>query len=102
MGTLKQLQIQQAEARFDADMADLTPDAIIAEDIHFRYGIDLQECIVVHNLMSFTAPPADLYVTHPELYSIWLKRFTDDDAYFQKQLDLFYGEQGFGEAIYGE
>ena len=95
----------QHQARFDADMADmadLTQDEIIAEDIYFRYGIDLPEAIQVHNLMSFTAPPADLYVTHPELYNLWLKRFTNDDPYFQQQLDLFYGEHGFGEAIYGE
>ena len=101
MGKLKNLLIEQQE-NYEAMQRDLTPDAIIAEDIHFRYGIDLQECIVVHNLMNFTAPPAELYVTHPELYDIWLKRFTDDDAYFQRQLDLFYGEHGFGEAIYGE
>ena len=101
MGKLKNLLIEQQE-QYEAMQRDMTPDEIIAEDIYFRYGIDLPEAIQVHNLMSFTAPPADLYVTHPELYNIWLKRFTNDDPYFQQQLDLFYGEQGFGEAIYGE
>lgn len=101
MGKLKNLLIEQQE-QYEAMQRDLTTDEIIAEDIYFRYGIDLPEAIQAHNLMSFTAPPADLYTTHPELYSIWLKRFTDDDPYFQQQLDLFYGEQGFGEAIYGE
>lgn len=101
MGKLKQLMIEQQE-QYEAMQRDMTSDEIIAEDIYFRYGIDLPEAIQAHNLMSLTAPPADLYVTHPELYSIWLKRFTDDDPYFQQQLDLFYGEHGFGEAIYGE
>ena len=98
MGKLKQLMIEEMER----DMADMTQDEIIAEDIYFRYGVDLQEATLLQNLMNMTSPPHDLYITHPEVYNIWLKRFTNDDPYFQKQLDLFYGEHGFGEAIYGE
>jgi hypothetical protein len=98
MGKVKQNQILLEEM----DMADYTQDEIIAEDIYFRYGVDLQEAIQLQNLMNFVSPPHELYVTNPEIYNIWLKRFTNDDPYFQKQLDLFYGETGFGEAIYGE
>ena len=98
MGKVKQNQILLEEM----DMADYTQDEIIAEDIYFRYGVDLQEAIQLQNLMNFVSPPHELYVTHPEIYNIWLKRFTNDDPYFQKQLDLFYGETGFSEAIYGE
>lgn len=101
MGKLKNYLIEQQET-YDAMQRDLTPDEVIAEDIYFRYGIDLRESILTHNLMELTAPPTDLYTTHPELYGIWLKRFTNDDPYFQRQLDLFYGEHGYGEAIYGE
>lgn len=101
MGKMKQLHIEQLET-YEAMQRDLSPDEMITEDIYFRYGIDLPDAIQVHNLMALTTPPADLYVTHPELYSIWLKRFTDDDPYFQRQLDLFYGEHGYGEAVYGE
>lgn len=98
MGKLKQKLIEEME-NMDREF---TQDEIIAEDIYFRYGVDLKEATLLQNLMNFTAPPADLYVTNPEIYNIWLKRFTNDDPYFERQLDLFYGQQGYGEAIYGE
>ena len=87
MGKLKNKIIIDGE-----HMPDMTTDELIAEDIFFRYGIDLSAARSVMTILHAFPPPEHLYMTHPELHVLWLREYIKDAKFFNKQLDLFEGK----------
>ena len=92
MGKLKEAMIHAQEQFWHEASPDLSMDDLIKEDVLFRYGVDLDVARSMQNLMSLLSPPEALYVTHPEIYNLWLSVFlTSQDDQHNAQLELWEG-----------
>jgi hypothetical protein len=97
MGKLKNEMVAAEEQFWNEASPDLSMDDLIRDDVLFRYDVDLDAARSMQNLMKLCTPPEALYVSHPEIYDLWMGIFLidtqADESFFQRQLDLFEGRK---------